>query len=73
MKDSVGNRIYEGDVVELASPDKAIDGMLTPVKLYTVDGLREEEGRIVIKDDRGLEGWYRADRFITRQHFSELP
>lgn len=73
MKDNLGNLIYQGDVVELVNASMAIEGMLTPVKLYTVEGLREEEGRIVITDDRGLEGWYRADRFIARQHFSELP
>lgn len=72
MKDSVGNTVCQGDVLELASEDKAIEGMITAGKRYVVDGLREEEGRVVIKDDRGLEGWYRADRFIARQHFSEL-
>jgi hypothetical protein len=73
MKDNVGNEIYQGDIIELVNCHMAIDGMLSLVKQYAVIGLREDEGRVVIIDDRGLEGWYRSDRFVTRQHFSELP
>jgi hypothetical protein len=42
-----------------------IEGFLTINKNYIVTGLREEEGRIVITDDTGKEGWYKANRFIT--------
>lgn len=61
MYDSLGQEIAINDEIWA---DEPIDGFLTYERLYTVKGLREEEGRVVITDDRGLEGWYRSTRFV---------
>lgn len=53
--------VRAGDTVLVKKP---IEGFITEGYHYKVIGIREEEDRIVITDDRGLEGWYRSDRFI---------
>lgn len=40
-----------------------IDGFLTKGRAYTVIGERPEEERLVMMDDRGLEGWFKVERF----------
>lgn len=50
-----------GDKAWVSDP---IDGFISAKPYYEVIGLRPEEDRIVIIDDRGLEGWYRISRFF---------
>ena len=64
MKDNQGNEILVGDLVKVVN---GIEGMIEIDNTYKVEGLREEEGRIVVTDDRGLEGWYKADRFTKEE------
>ena len=59
----VGNEAY---VIE------GIEGFIEEGKIYTITGLREEEGRVVVIDDRGLEGWYRATRFLATKNASHF-
>lgn len=73
MVDASGNTIYVGDLLNVSAEEELIDGYLTYAKFYEVTGLQEESGRVIITDDTGREGWYRATRFNARQHFSELP
>lgn len=42
-----------------------IEGFLTKGRIYTVIGTRPEEGRLVLIDDRGLEGWFKEQRFSS--------
>ena len=49
------------DIVMCVDP---IEGFLHEGGLYEVEGLRPEEGRIVITDERMLEGWYNENRFV---------
>lgn len=44
---------------------KPMDGFTTMNKVYEVVGLRPEEQRIVISDDRGKECWTNAQRFAV--------
>lgn len=48
------------DVVRCVDP---IEPYLRKDALYEVEGLRPEEGRIVITDERMVEGWYKESRF----------
>lgn len=73
MKDYIGNLISIGDTISIGVPEEQIDGYVTIDKHYIVKGLREEEDRVVIIDDTGREGWYKSNRFVSHQHFSELP
>jgi len=68
--DHLLQEINVGDRVRCESP---IEGYLTNEKVYTVMGLQPDDKRVVIIDDLDREGWYKADRFIVQQHFSELP
>lgn len=72
MIDGTGTDIWVGAMAEVLT-DQAIDGYITEGKQYQVTGLQEEAGRVIITDDTGREGWYRATRFRVPQHFSELP
>jgi hypothetical protein len=60
--DKKGKEIKVEDVVIAA---ENMGGHLTFGRRYKVLGLRYEEKRIVITDDRGLEGWYNAKRFVV--------
>ncbi len=62
VQDYLGQDIEVGDRVLC---DQPIEGFLTNDKEYVVIGLREEESRVVIIDDRGLEGWYNSRRFVS--------
>ena len=73
MIDGAGNTIYVGDLIVITKAEEIIDGYISFAKLYEVIGLQEDAGRVIIIDDTGREGWYRATRFMARQHFSELP
>lgn len=48
---------------DTASCEVPAEGFLTKDKTYEILGLRPEEGRVVVIDDRGLLMWARADRF----------
>ncbi len=48
---------------------KALDGYVTQGRSYRIQSVRQNEGRIVIKDDRGLEGWYDWKRFEFPGYF----
>lgn len=64
MVDKNNVEIKIGDVVECIDP---IEGCLVKGKTYKVQGLREEEKRIVIiPDERNLEGHYLSRRFILK-------
>jgi len=56
--------IEDFSVGDLAMAVETLEGFITESKIYKVEWLRPEEGRIVITDDRGLEGWYKSTRFI---------
>lgn len=62
LEDHFSIPLQKGDRVTCQVP---IEGFLTYHKDYIVHGLREDEGRIVITDDRGLEMWANANRFIV--------
>jgi hypothetical protein len=61
MKDYCGSVIEVGDMLFVQD---GIEGFVTAPNKYIVRELREEEGRVVIIDDRGVEGWYKSERFI---------
>jgi hypothetical protein len=62
VEDHFSIPLLKGDRVTCQVP---IEGFLTYHKEYTILELRPDEGRITIIDDRGLEMWARADRFIV--------
>jgi len=55
-----GERVNEMRTVICNDP---IEGFLTKGRQYTVIGERPEENRLVMIDDRGLEGWFNKQRF----------
>lgn len=59
--DHLLKEIEVGDEIWCEAP---IEDFLTYEKSYKVIGLRPEEKRVVVIDDRGLEGWFNSDRFI---------
>jgi hypothetical protein len=62
MKDYVGEEIELGDEVYVMKP---IDGFINDEKVYKIEGFRPDENRVIITDDRGLEGHYESTRFVV--------
>lgn len=62
VEDHFSIPLQKGDRVTCQVP---IEGFLTYHKEYQVLELRPDEKRITVTDDRGLEMWARADRFIV--------
>lgn len=60
MLDVNGNEFKPGQVIVCYDP---IEDFMTYGKVYTLEALRPEEDRVVIIDDRGKEGWFKAERF----------
>ena len=52
-----------GEQVYCINNTPNLETYLTVGKLYTIESVREQEGRIVVTDDRGKEGWFKASRF----------
>lgn len=50
-----------------------IDGFITLNKEYAVIGHNDENRRVVIIDDTGREGWYKAERFETCATSHDIP
>ena len=67
--DFCGISIKVDDKLSCKTP---IEGYLTCNKVYVVIDLREEEERVIIVDDRGLEMWARGDRFCSLLSNSNL-
>ncbi len=62
VEDHFSIPLQKGDTVTCQVP---IEGFLTYHREYRVLELRPDEKRITVVDDRGLEMWARADRFIV--------
>ena len=61
MTDRLGNELQQFDQVLCIDP---IEDFITLNVKYRVQGLRSDENRVVILDDTGREGWYKASRFV---------
>lgn len=69
VEDHFSIPLQKGDRVTCQVP---IEGFLTYHKEYAVLELRPDEKRVVVIDDRGLEMWARADRFIVNLASEDL-
>lgn len=55
----------KGTIIKCVDP---IEGYLTMNKEYESQGIESYAGRVVIMDDRGLEGHFKPERFVEAQN-----